>query len=462
MKLSLRTKELFKNTFLFAISNFASKLLVFLMIPLYTSVLSPEDYGLVDVISTTVLLLLPIFTLAIAEAVLRFCLSDRDNVKEYFAIGSTVTLIGSIMVFILTVLIIWLFDLNKYFLFVPVLFLLQSFAKLFGRFARGVDKVKQVAIGGVLETFSIVAFNLFFLLVLKIGLLGYLLSITIGYGVLCLYLFSSCHIYKYVAIKSYKKTYWIESYKYSVPLIPNQLCWWLIDSSSKYILTFFAGFASVGIYTAAFKLPTILNVISSFFIDAWLLSVVKGYEQSDIKEYIRKVYGYFSFLIIFVTLLVVCLCKDIAFLFLRGNFYEGWIYIPLMCLTAGVGGLFAFFATIFSSEKKTYLNLYSTIAGAIVVVLMSVLLVPQINVMGIVVATLVGYIVIWIICYVLTERIIHWQMSWVKFVFEILIIALAIFAAMNNIFYLCYFCLLAYVLFNREKISGIVSIIKRQ
>lgn len=461
MNLSSRNKELFKNTILFAVSNFASKLLVFLMIPLYTSVLSTEDYGFVDVISTTVLLLLPIFTLTISEAVLRFCLSNRNEIKDYLTIGLIITMIGSVMVLAITFISVLLFDFNNLFLYIPFLFLIQSFSRLFGRFARGVDKVEFVAVAGVLETFSIVVCNLLFLLVLKIGIKGYLLSMVIGYSVSCLYLLLVCKIHENISFTTIKKRQINELCKYSLPLIPNQLCWWLIDSFSKYIVMFYVGYSGVGVYTAAFKFPTVLNVISSFFVDAWVLSVIKEYEKPDVKDYIRKVNTYYSFIMIFMALAITCLSKEIACVFLKGEFFYGYIYIPIMCLTAAIGSQFAFFSSLFSSEKKTYLALIPTISGAIMVVLMSYTLVPLYGVMGIVVATLVGYIAIWILTFFLSNRIVNWNIPKTRFALELMIIGLSIYAATNDLVVISYICLILYVVMNWNKIHGVVSLIKK-
>jgi len=462
MQLSARNKELFRNTFLFAISNFASKLLVFLMIPLYTSVLSTEDYGLVDIISTTVLLLLPIFTLTIAEGVLRYCLTGKEHANDYLTIGLKITTLGCLVVLVFAFPVVYFFKLNTFYYFIPIIFLTQSYSRLFGRFARGIDKVRNVAVAGVLETFTIVTCNLLLLLVFEFGVMGYLLSMVAGYSVSCIYLFISCRISQYISLKTYNRGQVIELCKYSTPLIPNQLCWWLIDSFSKYILIFFIGYAGVGIYTAAFKFPTVLNVIASFFIDAWLLSVVKEYEKPDSKDYIRKVYGYFSFLMMATALIITCLSKEIAQVFLKGEFYNGYIYIPLMCLTAAVGGMFTFFATIFSSEKKTYLNLIPTTIGAVVVIIISYILVPRIEVMGVVIATLVGYLVIWVLCFVLTDRIVQWRLKWYIIVFELILSMISIVCAMQDMVYVSYVCLLVYVLINWSKIKEILSLVTKR
>ena len=82
-----RYKYLLKNTGLLTISNFASKVLVFLLVPLYTSVLSTEEYGIYDLIVSTVSLLYPLLTLNIVDAVMRFTMDKDVDKKQVAYIG---------------------------------------------------------------------------------------------------------------------------------------------------------------------------------------------------------------------------------------------------------------------------------------------------------------------------------------------------------------------------------------
>ena len=92
-----RKKYLVKNTILFAISSFGSKLISFFLVPLYTNVLSTSDYGTVDLISTTSSLLLFIFTLNISSAVLRYAIDDRENQEGILIFGTKIIFIGTVL-----------------------------------------------------------------------------------------------------------------------------------------------------------------------------------------------------------------------------------------------------------------------------------------------------------------------------------------------------------------------------
>ena len=74
--------ELIANTGALAIGNFSSKILVFLLVPLYTSVLTTEEYGFYDLVFTTIQLLIPVFTCNVTDAVLRFTLESENHIKQ--------------------------------------------------------------------------------------------------------------------------------------------------------------------------------------------------------------------------------------------------------------------------------------------------------------------------------------------------------------------------------------------
>ena len=93
-----KLKYLSKNIALFSISNFVSKILVFLLVPFYTNVLTTYEYGIADVIQVTLLLLVPMVTLNIGEAALRFGVEEVNNRQSIYLVGIKYVLRASIIV----------------------------------------------------------------------------------------------------------------------------------------------------------------------------------------------------------------------------------------------------------------------------------------------------------------------------------------------------------------------------
>ena len=180
-------KYLLKNIGLLTLGQFGTKLLSFFLVPLYTNILSTGEYGTYDLFSTTTSLLIPVLTLNAGEAIAVFALDKNyKNKGSILSVGLKFSIIGSILVTVLTaifVLINGVFDLvqlfNEFWFFLPLMFFLSVLSSVMTNFARGIEKVKEIAVGGVLCTLAMISFNILFLVVIEWGLLGYFLAFNI-------------------------------------------------------------------------------------------------------------------------------------------------------------------------------------------------------------------------------------------------------------------------------------------
>ena len=88
-------KYLMKNTGILTLSNFSSKILVFLLVPLYTSTLATSEYGIYDLVLSTIQLLFPLLTLNIADGVMRFSMEKSHEKNEIISIATIYVAAGS-------------------------------------------------------------------------------------------------------------------------------------------------------------------------------------------------------------------------------------------------------------------------------------------------------------------------------------------------------------------------------
>ena len=268
-----------KNTIIFTISSFGSKLLTFLMVPFYTNVLTKSEYGTADLITTSSNLLIFVVTLCIADAVLRFAIDNRDRRNGIFKFGLKIISLGNLL-FGLLLLTVMLFNplgwsVNLYlFLFFTILF--NALNQLVSSYLRAIDRIVSVAIMGILVTVVTIGCNLLFLIVFKFGVSGYLSSFIIGFAVSTIYGFG-------VIFKNDKnslegvcdKQTKVQMLRYSIPLILNGLAWWMNSSLDRYFITYYRGVEDNGLYAVAAKIPTILIVVSQIFNQAWNISAIK-------------------------------------------------------------------------------------------------------------------------------------------------------------------------------------------
>ena len=84
-----REKQLVKNTVIITIGKICTQMISFFLLPLYTSILTTEEYGVVDLLNTLVSLFIPIVTFQIEQAVFRYLIDARNDEEKTSKVIST-------------------------------------------------------------------------------------------------------------------------------------------------------------------------------------------------------------------------------------------------------------------------------------------------------------------------------------------------------------------------------------
>ena len=392
-------KKVLKNLGILTIGQFSSKILIFLLVPLYTSILSTEEYGIYDFIYTTVNLIMPILTLNISVSSQRFLLQkDADSnsaVKisiKYTAIGIICALAILVLNSILGISILFK-DSALYF---ALLFVVISINAILTEIAIGSERIKNVAISGVISTFATVVLNVLFLLVINLRLTGYFIATIVGLGLQTIYLLYSLSIIK-VLLKKDKVSKQVEKdmLRYSCPQIANTISWWINNASDRYILVFFCGVATNGIYSVAYKIPAILNMLGGIFSQATGITVVKNFDPEDKDGFFSNTYNIYCGFLVVTCSAIICVIKVIAKLLFAKEFYIAWQYTPMLIIASLFGALAGYLGGAFSAKYASKEFAISTMVGAAVNVLLNFILIPFMRAMGAAIATMVSYVVIW-------------------------------------------------------------------
>ena len=233
-----KVKYLAKNTALFTISSFCSKLITFFLVPFYTNVLTTEDYGRADLLSTSVSLLLFIFSLNVAAAVLRFAMEYREKSRGILLFGLNVFVIGYFLLIVVTGFIAYLDFLeieNNIYLYLLLLYLVCGLNELLSNYLRSQEKINIIVIASIITTLTIVGSNIFCLLVLDMGVNGYLFSMVLGNATSCVIYSFACSGRK-IKQEKVKDSVKKEMLIYSIPLIFNGVAWWINNSIDKFFI----------------------------------------------------------------------------------------------------------------------------------------------------------------------------------------------------------------------------------
>lgn len=412
-------KYLFKNTLLFTVSSFGSKILTFLLVPLYTNVLSTAEYGTADLISTTSTLLFYFFTLNIADSVLRFAIDREQNKKEILAYGLKVTFIGSLICALgcaalpFTKLLNW----NGYcYAFLFLRFFFYSLNNVVINYLRAADKIKEVAIAGLITTAVTIASNILCLLWFKLGLLGYLISVVSGAAVSTLYgWIVICRDKNNGSVlKCCDKQVRREMRDYSVPLIFNGVCWWANNSLDKYFLLGMIGESANGIYGVAQKIPTILTVFQSIFNQAWNLSAIREFDKDDSDGFFSGMYNIYNAGMVLVCSGLILFNIPLARLLFAKDFFEAWKCSSILLLSVLFSSLAGFVGSVFTAVKNSRIFAVSTVTAAAVNAVLNYFLIKAFGVTGAAAATAVSFVIVWLIRLICSRKYIRLRIKYVR------------------------------------------------
>lgn len=400
-------KKLLSDTFLFTVSNFASKLISFLLIPLYTSILTTTDYGISDLIQTTVNFLYPFLTLSISEATIRFAFDREKRDGGVLSTSLLFIVVSWLPLILITPLIPNInVDLGNYWLYFLIYYLTHNLHYCFSQYTRGCDKVRLFAIQGILHTLIVILSNILLLLVFDMGIEGYLLSFIIGYILSTVYMIIAGRFIKEIFNFKIEKTLVKEMLKYSIPMIPTQAFWWINNAADKWVIIAMMGVAENGIYSVAHKIPTILTMVTSIFNQAWQVSAFNNYKQKDNNEFFSNVYSIFTVANLLVCTLLITGSELIGNILFSKDFVRGWIFVPALLIAAVFNGLSGMLASAFTSAKKTNALFVSTGIGALINVILNIPLVYACGSMGAAYATAISCFVVWIVRIIQTQKYI--------------------------------------------------------
>ena len=238
-------KELLKNTAIVTIGKISTQLITFFLLPIYTAVLTNEEYGVVDLLNTIVNLLLPIVTLQIEQGIFRYLIDCRNDKERQTTIITTIMrfIVIQSIIYIIIIIIASAFINNEYKYFLAGNLIVSIFSTILLQIARGLGDNKSYAIGSFLSGFAIVVLNVILIVVFHLGAYGMLLATLIGNLICAIYIFLSKKIYTYLKPKQNDKKLLKEILKYSIPLVPNMVSWWIVNASDRTIVTAFLGIA---------------------------------------------------------------------------------------------------------------------------------------------------------------------------------------------------------------------------
>ncbi len=388
-------KELAKNTLLIALSKISTQLIVFLMLPIYTALLSVEQYGFVDLVINYGGIIAPIVMLNLQTALFRYLIDTRnDKMAQKIILTNALELVG-----IMTFVSVGLLLIINIFINIPsagvLLFYVLSilFSDLIIQIARGMGNVRAFVTTSLCQGVLGVVFNILLLAVFHMGSEGMLLGLGLGCLLPSIVLFFYVEIHKNVKFSNRDRAIKRDLLAYSMPMISNSIAWWVYSVSDRTIITIVLGVASNGIYAVSAKFAGILGAFSGIFYQSWSESAsinintapeIRTKFFSDIFGLSVRIFGTFGILIL----------AGVGLLFpwlVNANFGESYLYVPVLILGGILSTIVSYYSAIYLALKKTKQVMNTSITGAVVNLIINLGLIWFIGIWAAAISTAAAY-----------------------------------------------------------------------
>ena len=343
------------NTLIFAISSFSSKLLTLIVQPFLTYAMAEiSDLGLSKILSQYANLLIPFVSMGMSNAIIRFGLDKGNSEKQVFTNG-LLTILGGFGILVLCWPIAqFLPDMAQYGLLIYIYVLMSCLRTLCTQFVC---------------TVATMAFYVLYLVGFKWGANGYLLAIISGDFASVLFLMFTGKLWNYVELKGINKDLWKQMLRFSLPMIPAQISFWIINASDLFFVREMCngldgrdGNAWSGLLSTGYFLPTILTTLGLIFYDAWQLSAVT--EEEGRAKFFTQIFRTYSSVLFCCAAGIIWLCRPVMHI-MKSNYYYAWHFVPFLVLASTCSCFNQFMNSVYVVNKKSTRSMITMMAGAV-------------------------------------------------------------------------------------------------
>lgn len=396
-----------KDMGIYAIGNLGSKVITFLMVPLYTHyVENTADFGYYDICLTVVFLLMPFVTLQLRDGAFRFLIDSPDDENRRKVVTMTYkTLATTIMISAVVTLCVATFCTVRYVWYVVALLAAMSVQEVVSQVFRGLGNNKAFISVGILSAFFIGIFSLVFVVWLDMGIKGvFIANILARFAAILAVELRIRTLRRFFYISISTKGTIREILSYTLPLLPGSLCWWLTGSSDRWFIQEYLGLDANGVYAVAVRFVGILQTLALIFYQAWQETAILQYQSPDRDKFFTGVLNNYIFTIC-VLFVGFCFTLKMCYGWLVDTNYQSSVtYIFPLAISTSIFAVVSYFDMGYQCAKDTKRTLPAIALSAVVNVALNYILVPRYGVAGAIATLIVTYLVLVIYRWFDTKR----------------------------------------------------------
>lgn len=461
-----KNKELAKNTLILTVGKICTQFVSFIMLPLYTALLAPEEFGIVDLFHTYITLLVPLFNWQFENGLFRFLIDDRSDENKVKKLFSTVisTNFVQIGIYLCFYAVAQRFINSEFKIFLAIDVALNILQCTLLQFPRGMGNNTRYAFSSFLSASTAVILNVVFIAGFKMGAYGMFIATVIAKIVSIVHLSLSQKVWRYFSFEAMNKRDFMELCKYSLPLVPNSFSWWVVGVSDRSVVSGFLGVAANGIYSVANKFPSVFIIFFNIFNMSWTESVSLHINDEDSQSFmadtINSMFKLFSALA-----LGLVACMPFVFpLMVNSKYDEAYLQIPILMLAILFQIVVGLYSVVYIARKKSGEIAKTSFYSAVVNLVVDIVLIQFVGLYAASLSTLAAYMVMAFYRYFHVKKYINIPLSKKSLISTIGMTAVIFPAYYLRNTIVCAIVLLLTTIYafliNKEFLSGVVKIVK--
>lgn len=408
-----KKRQLAKNTLIIFLGKVSTQLISFFLLPLYTGYLATKEYGLVDLIQTYVTLLVPIITLELEMSIFRWLIDSRGKEKDTKKLISNnfFVLFISLSIFSILYVIVTSFINIPFRWLILVDIIICVLSGNFLQIARGFGKTLDFSISCMLTGLTTVLSNIIMICHFNMGANGMIISMALANFVCTLYLFIRLKLYRMINFKLVDKKLLKDMYKYSIPLIPNNVSWWIVNVSDRTIISFILGSSFNGLYAISNKFSTIISSLTGVFNLSWSESAALHINSTDRDEFFSDVFN--TIMKLFTAMGVgMIACMPFVFpLLINSKYNDAYNYIPYLVLGSVFNVAICLYSQVYLAKKLSRQVATTAVIGAVINILINIVFIKYIGLYAAAISTAISYFVMMVYRHIDLKKYVNIKIS---------------------------------------------------
>lgn len=427
-----RAKRFLKSSFIYFVGNILTKIISFFLLPMYTSFIPTKGMGYFDVVNTYLNIIIPIVSVTIWAAILRYCFDYKDLEGKYKVIfNAMIVMFGSLAIFSAAALIFGFVGNLEYLFLIYLMGVAMILQNCYSNMARALGYNTTFAASGVVGGLVNCGSNVFMILCLHMHEESLFIALALGLFAQVVVMERKVKFLRHISIQLYDRQLLISMLQYSLPLALNSTCFWFLSSYDKIGISSALGLSANGVYSIAGKYTYIVGLVSDCFnlaMQEMLFSM--GNQKEGKTEFYSLTSNYYVKFLMYGLLLLLPFVYFTFPILIDKEYSAAFPLIPIYLLATVESVFSGFLGDIFAAEKKTSAVFYSTIVAAVVNVAVFYLLIGRIGIQAANIALALGFLANIIIRIVLLRKSFSLKINLKMFLFT-----LALFAAGSWIYF---------------------------